>query len=144
MFDLFYRFRSCPDSAKNGSDPITDPITGSALVKGLWGYYSTITTTSTTNTDKVDFGIFHDYHWPEQVIRLKKKKNLFLCLKAICRTHLFFGARLIQPETIIPEYQDSAVFKLLIFFFFFLVLFFHLFFFFFNELACHEKIWQTQ
>ena len=29
---LFYRIRSCPDSAKNGSDLITDPIIGSALV----------------------------------------------------------------------------------------------------------------
>ena len=35
MFVSIYRFRSCPDSAKNGSDPITDPITGSALIVGM-------------------------------------------------------------------------------------------------------------
>ena len=30
---LFYWFWSYPDNAKNESDPITDPITGSALIE---------------------------------------------------------------------------------------------------------------
>ena len=32
---LFYRFPSCSDSAENGSDPITNLLTGSALAVGV-------------------------------------------------------------------------------------------------------------